>query len=142
MSVRAVAILLFVGTVWNAISSFLGIAAFFDLAINFRINPTQFVFGVVVTALVLVFVIASHMIWSLKSDDIPSVILKGFWGICALANICASWQGTANFVYYEGDVTIFRGAGLFVVSALIVASTMLLSKLMLGSDIKGKPFLF
>jgi hypothetical protein len=141
LGVRAVVIVLFVGVLWNLHASFLGIAAFFDLAINFRINPTQFLFGAIATALIVGFVFASHMIWNLASD-IPALIAKGAWIFCALADLFASWQGTAHFVYYEGDVTIFRGAGLFVVSALIVASTMLLSKLLLGKDIKGKPFLF
>ncbi len=142
MGVRIVAILLTVGAGWNLFTTFLGIAASLDLAINFRINPTQFVFGVVATALVFGFVMAGHIIWNLKSDDIASIVLKGIWGVCAVIGLCASWYGSATFVYYEGDVTIFRGAGLFVVSTLMVASTMLLSKLLLGKDIKGKPFLF
>lgn len=142
MGVWAVATFLFLAALWNAFSTFLGIAAFFDLAINFKINPVQFLFAMVVTALVFVFVIASHIIWNLKSDDIPTVFLKSSWGICVLADLCASWQGTKHFVFYETDVDLLRGVGLLIVSALIVTATMLLSKLLLGKDIRGKPFLF
>lgn len=142
MGVRLIGFVLLLGGLWDLFTTFRGIADFFDLPVDPKINPAQFAFAVVVTMVVFGFVIASHLIWSLKSDDIPTLFLKGAWAVCVLIDLFTSWAGTKRFVFYGDDGGPIRGVGLLVVTALIVAASILLSKLLLAKDIRGKPFLF
>jgi hypothetical protein len=137
-----VAIVLCLGTLWNAFTVFYGSADFFDLAMNPSINPTQFTFAIMITLLVLGFVIGSHIIMNLKSDDVLGLFLKAAYGLCVLIDALASWDGTRRFVFYGDYSGAFQEIGLVLVTVLVVASTILLSKLLLGKDIRGKPFLF
>jgi tryptophan-rich sensory protein len=141
MGVRAVAVVLFLGALWDLVTTFRGLAFFFDIPFQPRINPAQFTFGVVVTLVVFGFVLSSHLIWKMSGDDVPTMLLKAAWGICIAVDLYTSWEGTRHFVFYGDDNDPARTIGVAVVSALIVVSTMLLSKLLLASDISGKPFL-
>jgi hypothetical protein len=141
MGVRVVTIVLFLGALWDYFTTFRGVADFFDLPTNPNINPAQFTFGLAVTTMIFGFVIASHLIWNLKADDLPTLLLKVAWVTCIAIDLFTSWDGTKRFVFYGDDGDAARGIGLAVVTALIVTSSLLLSKLLLARDISGKPFL-
>lgn len=115
---------------WNFFITYRGLTYFFDLPRNPSINPGQFAFGVVVTVIVLGFVMASHVILNYKSPDAPVLFLKAACAVCILINVSALWEGTKSVILYEGDDPA-KGFGLALVVALIVASTVLLSRLLL-----------
>ncbi len=141
MGVRAVALVLLLGAFWDLFTTFRGIADFFDIPLEPRINPTQFAFGLAVTMVIFGFVISSHLILSLKGEDTFTLLLKVAWGICIVIDLFTTWEGTKRFVFYSDDSDAARTVGVALVSALIVTSTMLLSKLLLAKDITGKHFL-
>jgi hypothetical protein len=141
MGVRLVIFALILGGLWDFFTTLRGVADFFDLPIDPKINPAQFTFGLIVTIVVSGFVLASHLIWNLKSDDVPTLLLKTAWGACIAIDLFTSWEGTKRYVFYGEDGDPARGIGLAVVTALIVSSSLLLSKLLLAKDISGKPFL-
>ena len=65
MSVKLLAIPLLAPAIWNLYTTFRGLSDFFDLPTHPSINPGQFAFGVVVTIIVIGFVVASRLIWSI-----------------------------------------------------------------------------
>jgi hypothetical protein len=140
MGVRAVIFVLFLGALWDLFTTFRGIADFFDIPFQPRINPSQFIFGLAVTVVVFGFVISSHLISNLKADDIPTLLLKGAWGVCIAIDLFTTWQGTKRFVFYGDDSDPARTIGVAVVSALIVTSTMLLSNLLLDRNYIDRRF--
>ncbi len=133
MGVRLILILgLAAGALWDLFTSFYGVAAYFDLAMSPNINPVQFAFALVVTIVVFGFVIATHLIWRLKPEDIPALVLKSAWAMCVAINLVTCWEGTKRYVFYGDDGDATGGAGLAVVTALMVASSILLSRLALA----------
>ena len=142
MGVRLVAIGLIAGTLWDVFTTFYGVALYFDLPMNPDVNPVQFAFATAVTAVVFGFVIATHIIWNLKGEDVPSLLLKAVWVACVAIDLVTSWQGTRRYVFYGDDGDAGRGVGLAVATALIVSSTIFLSRLVLAKDVRTKPFLF
>jgi hypothetical protein len=142
MGVRLLGLGLFVCAVWDLLTTFYGVAGYFDLPMNPKINPVQFAFGAVVTIVVFGFVIGTHLIWSLKQEDVPALVLKAAWVVCVAIDLVTSWEGTKRYVFYGDDGDPARGAGLAVVTALIVSSTILLSRLALGKDAGTKNFLY
>jgi tryptophan-rich sensory protein len=141
MGVRLVTIVLILGSLWDFFTTLRGVADFFDLPVDPKINPAQFTFGLVVTIMISGFVIASHLIWNLKSDDLPTLLLKAAWGACIAIDLFTSWEGTKRYVFYGEEPDTAQAVGLALVTALIVSSTLLLSKLILAKDIRDKPFL-
>ncbi len=142
MGVRLVAVGLILGTLWDLLTTFRGVADFFDLPLDPNINPSQFAFGLVVTMVIFGFVIATHLIWNLNSSDAPALVLKAAWGACIVIDLFTSWEGTKHFVFYGDDGDAVRGLGLAVVTALIVSSSIFLSKLLLAGEGGNKPLLF
>jgi len=141
MGVRVLGLGLLVGAIWDLFTTFYGIAGYFDLPMNPEINPVQFTFGIVVTMVVFGFVIGTHLIWSMK-DDVPALLLKAGWAACVAIDLVTSWEGTKRYVFYGDDGDPARGVGLAVVTALIVSSTILLSRLVLGKKEGAKGYLF
>ncbi len=141
MGVRLVTIILILGGVWDFLTTLRGVADFFDLPLDPKFNPAQFTFGLVVTMVIFGFVLASHLIWNLKSNDFPTHLLKAAWAACIAIDLFTSWEGTRRFVFDGDDTDPARGIGLALVTALIVSSSLLLSKLLLAKDISGKAFL-
>lgn len=141
MGVRLVIVVLVFGSLWDFFTTLRGVADFFDLPVDPKINPAQFTFGLVVTILISGFVIASHLIWKLQGDDLPTLLLKAAWGACIAIDLFTSWEGTKRFVFYGDEPDMAQSIGLALVTALIVSSTLLLSKLLLAKEIKDKPFL-
>ncbi len=142
MGVRLVAIGLIAGTLWDVFTTFYGVALYFDLPMNPNVNPVQFAFAIAVTAVVFGFVIATHIIWNLKPEDAPSLLLKAAWAACVAIDLVTSWEGTRRYVFYGDEGDAVRGVGLAVATALIVSSTIFLSRLVLAKDVQTKPFLF
>jgi hypothetical protein len=134
MGVRLVAVSLVLGALWDLFTTFHGVAYYFDLPMNPKINPGQFIFALVVTMVVFGFVIATHFIWTVKQDDIPVLILKAAWGLCIAIDLVTSWEGTRHYVFYGDDGDPVRGLGLALVTALIVSSSIFLSRLVLAKD--------
>jgi hypothetical protein len=136
MGLRLVAIGLVLGAAWDVFTTFHGVAAFFDLPMDPKINPVQFTFGLVVTMVVFGFVMATHLIWSVKAEETPALLLRAAWAACIAIDLFTSWEGTRSYVFYgeEGDAA--RDIGLAVVTALIVSSSIFLSRLLLEE--KGK----
>ncbi|MBI4723771.1 MAG: hypothetical protein HY765_01745 [Rhodomicrobium sp.] len=139
MGVRLIiAIGLGLGAVWDLFTTFRGVANYFDLPIDPKINAGQFAFAVVVTLVVFGFVMATSLIWNMKADDTPALVLKAAWAICVAIDLFTSWEGTKQLVFYgeEGDPA--RGIGLAIVTALIVSASMFLSKLLAESGARSK----
>jgi tryptophan-rich sensory protein len=134
-SIRAVAIVLVAGAVWDMFTTFYGLARYFDLPFYPSINPVQFTFGIVLTTIIFGFVIATHLIWSMKGDDLMVQVLKAAWAVCIAINLITSWQGTKHFVFYGDDGDAARGIGLALATALTVLSTIFLSRLIMGKEI-------
>jgi hypothetical protein len=134
MGVRLVAVCLALGALWDLFTTFHGVAYYFDLPMNPKINPGQFIFALVVTMAVFGFVIATHFIWNVKQDDIPMLILKAAWGLCIVIDLVTAWEGTRHYVFYGDDGDPVRGLGLALVTVLIVASSIFLSRLVLAKD--------
>lgn len=135
MSVRVLGAGLAVGTIWDLFTTFYGVASYFDLPLNPRINPVQFAFALVVTAVVCGFVMATHVIWNLK-EDTPALLVKAAWAVSVAIDLATSWEGTKHFVFYGEEAEATRSIGLAVVTALIVSSTIFLSRLVL-KDARG-----
>ena len=89
-----VAIVLVAGALWDFFTTLYGLASYFDLPLNPGVNPVQFTFALVLSAIVFSFVIATHLIWSIKHEDFTVLMLKAAWGVCIAINLIASWQGT------------------------------------------------
>src|SRR5271157_286651 len=89
--VRLVILVLILGGAWDFVTTLYGVADFFDLPVNPKINPTQFMFGVAVAVVVFSFVLATHLIWSLRSDDTPTHLLKAAWATCIAIDLFTSW---------------------------------------------------
>jgi tryptophan-rich sensory protein len=142
MGVRIVSILLVLGSLWTLFTTFRGVSDYFDLPVDPKINPAQFAFGLMVTLVVFGFVVATQLIWNLKADDVPALVLKAAWAVCVLIELLTSFEGTTRYVFQGDDSDAIRGVGLAVVTALVVSSTMFLSRLLLakpgGSD-AGSP---
>jgi tryptophan-rich sensory protein len=133
--VKLVAGVLFAGALWDLFTTFYGLASYFDLPLNPGINPVQFIFGLVLTAIVFGFVIATHLIWSMGGgDDLMVQVLKAAWGVCIAINLITSWQGTKHFVFYGDDGDAARGIGLALATALTVMSTIFFSRLVMGKE--------
>jgi len=138
MGVRLVAVSLIIGALWDLFTTFHGVAYYFDLPMNPKINPGQFMFAIAVTMVVFGFVIATHFIWTIKQDDIPMHILRAAWGLCIVIDLVTSWEGTRHYIFYEDDGDPARGAGLAMVTVLIVSSSIFLSRLVLSKDMQDK----
>jgi tryptophan-rich sensory protein len=132
MGYRLVALGLVLGALWDVFTTFHGVTAFFDLPMDPKINPVQFVFGLVVTMMVFGFVMATHLIWANgKSEETPALLVKAAWAACIAIDLFTSWEGTKSYVFYGDEGDAARDIGLAVVTALIVSSSIFLSKLLL-----------
>lgn len=130
---------LFVGALWDLFTTFYGVASYFDLPMNPRVNPEQFVFAVVVTVVVFGFVIATHIVWTMGDDaGVLPLLLKAAWAICVGIDLISSWEGTKYFVFSGDDSDVGKNFGLAIVTAVIVCSTIFLSWLTLSKDAKTK----
>jgi hypothetical protein len=136
MGVRMVLIipLLLVG-LWDLYTTFRGVADFFDLPTNPYINEGQFAFGVVITLTVFGFVIGSQLFWNANLHDAPALLLKAAWATCVGIDLYTAWAGTKRVVFYDDDDPA-KAFGIAVAAALIVASTILLSKVLLDKDFR------
>ncbi|MGB8868874.1 MAG: hypothetical protein ACLPJW_16065 [Rhodomicrobium sp.] len=141
MGIRLVAIGLIAGTLWDIFTTFYGVTLYFDLPMDPNVNPAQFAFAIAVTAVVFGFVIATHIVWNLKGEDVPSLLLKAAWTACVAIDLVTSWEGTRRYVFYGDDGDAARGVGLAVATALIVSSAIFLSRLVLAKDVHTRPFL-
>jgi tryptophan-rich sensory protein len=130
VGVRLVVFGLVIAALWDLFTTFHGVSAYFDLPMNPKINPAQFIFGLIVTIVVFGFVFATHYIWSLEPGDGPALLLKAAWAICVAINLITSWEGTKRFIFYGDEGDPARDAGLAIVTALIVSSAIFLSKLL------------
>jgi hypothetical protein len=137
MNVQLLAIPLLAPAFWNLYTTFRGLADFFDLPTNPSINPGQFAFGVVATVIVIGFVVASRLIWSVASDDPPVLLLKAASVICILVDVGASWIGTKRVISFDDDDP-GKAFGLALVIALVVLSKIGLSTLLFDSGIGGR----
>lgn len=126
MSVKLVAIPLLAPAAWNLYTTFRGLSDFFDLPTNPNINPGQFLFGIIVTIIIISFVIASQLIWSFRSDDAPVLLLKAASVTCILIDVFASWVGTKQIISFDEDDP-GKSVGLALVVALVVLSKIGLS---------------
>ncbi len=137
MSIRLLVMIpLLPPVLWNFFTTYRGLTDYFDVPRNPSINPGQFIFGVIVAIIVLGFVIASHVILNWKSVDPPVLFLKAACVVCILVNVAALWEGTRRIIQFE-DEDPGKQFALALVVALIVASTVLLSKLLLENDKGG-----
>ena len=135
MGVLLVKIVLAVGAAWNFFTTLYGLASYFDLPLDPGINSVQFTFAMVLTAVVFSFVIATHLILTMKHQDLTVMLLKAAWGACVAIDLIASWQGTKHYVFYGDDGDAARAVGLALATALTVSSTIFLSRLVLGKDL-------
>jgi len=135
MNVRLLAIPLLFPVIWNIYTTFRGLCDFFDLPTHPSINPGQFVFGIVVTIIIIGFVIASRAIWT-SPDEAPFVLLKAASVVCIAIDVAASWVGTKHvisFDYYDPA----KAVGLALMVALLVLSKIALSTLLFDAENGG-----
>ncbi len=142
MGIKLVALIVALGALWDGFTTFRGVAEIFELATVAKINPFQFVFAIVVTLLVFGFVIATHLVWSFKSDDLVTLLLKLAWFVCLTVDLITSYIGTKYYVFDNSVDTSAKWLALLVVTFLITASSILLSRILLAKDIRGRPFLY
>ncbi len=133
MNLRVVMIPLVFGALWDFITTFQGVADFFDLATKWDINPGQFIFGVVISLIIFGFVLSSHLIWKMTSQETPGLLVRGAWLTCIAIDLFTSWEGTRRIIFYDDDDAA-KGIGIAVAAALIVASTVLLSWALLSKS--------
>ncbi len=87
----------------------------------------------VVTIIVIGFVVASRLIWSIPSDDVPVLLLKAASVICILIDVGASWIGTKRVISFDDDDP-GKAIGLALVIALVVLSKIGLSTLLFDKE--------
>jgi hypothetical protein len=133
MNPQLLAIPLLAPAIWNMYTTFRGLTDFFDLPTHPSINPGQFAFGIVVTVIVIGFVIASRLIWSIPSEDVPVLLLKAASVICILIDVGASWIGTKRVISFDDDDP-GKAVGLALVVALVVLSKIGLSTLLFPTE--------
>jgi hypothetical protein len=137
MRLILIVIPLVLGAAWDLYTTFTGVSDFFDLPTNPAINGGQFAFGVVITCTIFGFVIASQLFWNANLHDAPGLLLKAAWAVCIAIDLFTSWAGTKRIVFYDDDDPA-KGFAMAVAAALIVASTILLSKLLLDKNFRAK----
>jgi hypothetical protein len=142
MGIKLVAFIVSLGALWDGFTTFRGVADVFDLASGQRINAIQFTFTLIVTLVILGFVVATHLIWSFKTEDPVTLLLKGAWVLCFIIDLYTSLIGTSYYVFNNEIDSSVKAIALIVVTFLISASSVLLSRILLAKDIRGKPFLF
>lgn len=142
MGIKLVALIVGLGALWDGFTTFRGVADLFDLTESTSINPYQASFTFIVTMTIFGFVIATHLIWSFKSDDIITLLLKIAWFLCFAVDLYTSLLGTRHYVFNDVVDTPAKSLGLLLVTFLISASSVLLSRILLAKDIRGKPYLF
>lgn len=142
MGIKLIALIAGLGAFWDGVTTFRGVADIFELVTVTRINPFHFGFAIVVTMTIFGFVIATHFIWSFKSDDLVTVLLRAAWVVCFILDLYTSLVGTRYFVFRDAVDTPAKVFGLLLVTFLISASSILLSRILLGKDIRGKPFIY
>lgn len=126
MDVRLLAIPLLGPVCWNIYTTFLGIAYNFDLPTRPSINPGQFMFAIMVTALILIFVLSTQLIWNFQSDDTLIQLLKAATILCIFFDVYASWIGTKWIISFD-DTDPGKSVGLAFVVVLVVLSKLCLS---------------
>lgn len=142
MGIKLVALIVGLGAFWDGFTTFRGVTDLFDLVTVTRINPFHVGFAFVVTMVIFGFVVATHLIWSFKSDDLVTLLLKVAWIICFAIDLYTSLIGTRYYVFNGAVDTPAKMLGLLLVTFLISASSVLLSRILLAKDIRGRPFLF
>jgi hypothetical protein len=142
MGIKLVALIVSLGALWDGFTTFRGVADLFELVTVSNVNPFQFSFALVVTMVVFGFVIATHLIWSFTSDDIVTLLLKFAWVICFMVDLYTSLVGTRYYVFNDNIDTPTKAMGLLLVTFLVSASSVLLSRLLLAKDIRGRPYLY
>ena len=135
MNVRLLAIPLLVPVIWNIYTTRQGLCDFFDLPTHPSINPGQFVFGIMVTIIVIGFVIASRAIWT-APDDASFVVLKAASMVCIAIDVAASWFGTKHVISFDYNDPA-KAFGLALVVALLVLSKIALSMLLFDTKSGG-----
>jgi tryptophan-rich sensory protein len=142
MGIKFVALIVSLGAFWDGFTTFRGVADLFDLVTVSKVNPFQFSFALVVTMVVFGFVIATHLIWSFTSDDLVTLVLKIAWVLCFVVDFYTSLVGTRYYVFNDDIDTPAKAMGLLLVTFLVSASSILLSRLLLAKDIRGRPYLY
>jgi tryptophan-rich sensory protein len=136
MEVRLLAIILLLAPViWNIYTTRQGLCDFFDLPTHPSINPGQFVFGIVVTIIVIGFVVASRAIWSAR-DEAPFALLKAASVVCIAIDAAASWFGTKHVISFDYEDPA-KAVGLALMVALLVLSKIALSMLLFDTKSGG-----
>ena len=136
MEVRLLAIIpLLAPVIWNIYTTFRGLSDFFDLPTHPSINPGQFVFGIVVTIIVIGFVISSRAIWN-TPDEVPFLLLKAASVVCIAIDVAASWFGTKHVISFDYNDPA-KAFGLALVVALLVLSKIALSTLLFDAENGG-----
>jgi hypothetical protein len=133
--VRLLAIPLLAPVVWNIYTTFRGLCDFFDLPTHPSINPGQFLFGIMVTIIVIGFVVASRAIWN-SPDEAPFVLLKAASIVCIAIDVAASWVGTKHVIMFDYEDPA-KAFGLALMVALLVLSKIALSTLLFDAENGG-----
>lgn len=137
-----VVLIIGLGALWDGFTTFFGIVQLFDIFAAAKVNPFQVIFAVVVSLVVFGFIIATHVIWSFTDDDLVTLLLRIAWFICLGLDIYTSLLGNRHYVFNDRVDTGAHVIGLFVVTFLITAASILLSRLLLSKDSRGKGYLF
>ncbi len=130
------------GALWDGFTILFGIDELLHIFEADPINPLKAAFAIVTSMVIFGFVVATHLIWSFTTEDIPTLLLKTAWFLCLAIDIYTSVRGNSYYVFDDKVDTISENIALFIVTFLITMATILLSKLLLAKDSRGKSYLF
>lgn len=130
------------GALWDGFTILFGIDELLHIFSSDPINPLKAAFAIVTSLVIFGFVVATHLIWTFTSDDIPTLLLKAAWFLCLAIDIYTSMRGNSYYVFEDKVDSVTEVIALFIVTFLITMSTILLSKLLLAKDARGKSYLF
>lgn len=130
------------GALWDAFTTFFGIAQVFNILGGDVIHPAQVIFAVVVSLVIFGFLVATHLIWSHEGDDMVSVMLKTTWVVCLVLDCYTAYIGNRYLVFGNALETSAHHVGLVIVTLLITVSTILLSRIVMAKEVRRRGYLY
>jgi hypothetical protein len=137
-----IATIIGLGALWDGFTTFFGLVQIFNILGGDTVNPAQIIFAVVVSVVILGFLIATHVIWSFETDDVVTLILKGAWLVCLVLDCYTAYIGNKFLVFNDTLETPAHHLGLVIVTLLITISSILLSRIVMGRELRRRGYLY
>lgn len=130
------------GALWDAFTTFFGIAAIFNILGGDVVNPMQILFAIVVAMTISGFLVATHLIWTFETDDVVTLILKSAWVVCLVLDCYTAYIGNKYFVFNNNLETPAHHLGLVIITLLITISSILLSRIVMAKEMRRRGYLY